>query len=270
MGKPKKRRRRWLQFSLRSFLIAVAVFGVWFGFLVRSARKQQAAVEAILRDGGVVFYDFQSARPPASRYDAEAKSTVPAWLLTRLGVDLFHDVEAIIIFDASKITDEALPHIARLTRLRRLHLAGAMNITDAGVAHLASLQRLEVFDVERVKVGNECLRIVASLPLIEFICMDETRVSDEGLSHLKRLRQLKSLSFNGNDITDAGLEQLAGLSSLEHLSLCGTKVTSDGLDHLTGLKNLQTLFLTYPNVDDTTTLEKALPNCAILLNPPPP
>ena len=48
--------RRWFQFSLRGFLIAVAVFAICFGHTVEKARRRGSALDAIVAAGGEVTY----------------------------------------------------------------------------------------------------------------------------------------------------------------------------------------------------------------------
>jgi hypothetical protein len=90
-----KPKRRWLQFSLRTFLVLLTVFGVWLGLHVRSARKQKESVAAIKRLGGWYYYDFQKFDPDTHKVDLKATSWVPAWLLSHLGEDFFHNVEMV-------------------------------------------------------------------------------------------------------------------------------------------------------------------------------
>src|SRR5579863_3614929 len=48
--------RRWFQFSLRGFLIALTVFAVWLGWTVERTRKRGVAIDAIVQARGNVFY----------------------------------------------------------------------------------------------------------------------------------------------------------------------------------------------------------------------
>ncbi len=77
---PKPRRRR-LQFSLRTLLVLMLVFGVafgWLGFRLKQVTEQQEAVEAIQKLGGFVFPGV----------------TGPAWLRNVLGEDIFATFDA--------------------------------------------------------------------------------------------------------------------------------------------------------------------------------
>ena len=58
------RTRRWLQYSLRSFLVVLTAFAIWLGVAVNRAREQREAVKAIEALGGTVTYDFQVTGVP--------------------------------------------------------------------------------------------------------------------------------------------------------------------------------------------------------------
>ena len=52
--------RRWFQFSLRGFLIAVTLLAVWLGWTVQRARKRGAAIDFIVKAGGTVGYGHET------------------------------------------------------------------------------------------------------------------------------------------------------------------------------------------------------------------
>lgn len=41
------KRRRWLSYSLRTFLVLITLFGIWLGIKVEQARRQKRAVETL-------------------------------------------------------------------------------------------------------------------------------------------------------------------------------------------------------------------------------
>lgn len=49
-------RRRWLQFSLRGFLVVLTLGCLWQGWKVERARKRGEAIDAIVDQGGLVIY----------------------------------------------------------------------------------------------------------------------------------------------------------------------------------------------------------------------
>src|SRR5262245_48745990 len=87
---------RWLRFSLRGVLVAIAVIAVLLWIPIQRARNQKRAVEAIQRLGGSVEYDYRAQdlkEPPG-----------PVWLRRLLGDDFFQSVY-MIEFDGKDLAD---------------------------------------------------------------------------------------------------------------------------------------------------------------------
>ena len=55
---------------------------------------------------------------------------------------------------SSSVTDAALEHLKRLTKLKTLHLVGT-NITDAGLEHLEGLTQLKALSLDHTRVTDE-------------------------------------------------------------------------------------------------------------------
>ena len=181
---PRKPRRRWFQFSLRSFLVLVTILGIWLGFLARGAKRQAEAITAIKAHGGWCYYDFQVRDPFTESFDPYAKSWVPEWLLNRLGEDLFHDVEAVSMVynsdpgkrpDKSHGTADALRHLDALPDLRALYLPRT-KATDEDMRHIGELRELEVLQL-----------------------FDALRVTDAGASHFGHLTKFRLLKVSEDD-----------------------------------------------------------------------
>src|SRR2546430_1241064 len=93
---PPKRKRRWLQYRLRSLLILMLILGIGMTWLVavkKKADKQRAIVEQIQKDGGWVYYDYQYDQ--SGRSIPHADPAAPAWLRILLGDDFFANVEGV-------------------------------------------------------------------------------------------------------------------------------------------------------------------------------
>ncbi len=58
--------RRYLRFSVRGLIIVVLLIGGWLGWIVRGARIQREAVAAIIKERGLIEYDWE--RPPGTSY----------------------------------------------------------------------------------------------------------------------------------------------------------------------------------------------------------
>jgi internalin A len=195
-----KPRRRWLQFSLRTLMVLMLVFGCAFGWLayeIKQARDQRNTVKAFDELGGWV-----SCEPTS----AGMIRTAVAWVGKLLGEDLSVDVCAVYLAN-NAVTDAELDHLRGLTQLRQLFLHSTQ-VTDAGLEHLRRLSKLEL------------------------LALDGTQLTDAGVEHLGGLTQLQYLSVNSTHVTDAGLEHLRGLTQLQKLHLFSTHVTAAGVGEL--------------------------------------
>jgi Leucine-rich repeat (LRR) protein len=179
---PPKSRRRWLRFSLRTLLVFVLVLSVplgWFAWRLDKARRQREVVEAILKAGGSVVYDYQldkDGRPNGG------EPMTPAWLRKSLGDDFFREVMW-VNFHLTQVTDAGLEYIKGLNNLEELDL-GNTQVTDAGLEHFKGLNSLEG------------------------LWLDNTQVTDAGLKHLKGMTNLRELYLNDTQVTDESVEKL--------------------------------------------------------------
>jgi hypothetical protein len=91
-AEPPKRKRRWFQFSLRSLLIFTVLCAIGSALLtprLQQAQRQKTAVEGILEEGGVVWYDYEVNSE--GNHIGGAERPGPAWLHKMLGDDFFAD-----------------------------------------------------------------------------------------------------------------------------------------------------------------------------------
>lgn len=282
-------RRRWYQFSLRSYLVVLLVLSVWIGVAADRARRQKRAVEVITQldtqhDGEVVF---------------ESTTWAPGWLRRLLGDDYFRtavevsfyrthgariededlqcledlpDLKSVVVHRLP-IGDAGVAHLSGLSKLERLELSRT-NLTDAGMAHIAKLVNLRHLDISNTEVGDAGLRYLPSLSKLESLRLTSTNVTDDGLGpvgelknlqelilppaastdrglgHLRGLTNLRLLSVWGDDrMTDAGMLIVGQMPNLEYLAVHG-HITDAGLKNLTALKNLKTLFVRSPHITD--------------------
>lgn len=203
--KPKRRRR--LQFSLRTMLLATVVFALLFGWLgekIRVAWKQQEAVEAILALGGSVRCEYQDkpfrAGTPQN-VGAPAQPPGPPglkWLRTLLGEQFFARVTT--AWFPPRVGDEELACLDEMPYLTGLGLSHAA-VTKVGLSHVWRHTQLTSLSLR------------------------STCISDSDVPNLESLQQIKSLDLGHTAITDKAVETLIRLPLLEHLTLEGTHVS---------------------------------------------
>ncbi len=165
------KRRRWLQFRVKTLLIAVLVLSLplsWFGMRMERARKQREAVEAIERKGGSVFYE-------------PVKTSVPQWMRGLFGDFFFEDV--VQVCPPGDFDDDEATYLKDLADLERLNLYSTQ-VTDAGLRHFKGLTNLES------------------------LSLDDTQVTDAGLEHLKDLANLETLFLYSTQVTPEGVKKL--------------------------------------------------------------
>ncbi len=248
---PPSRICRHVRFSLRTLLFAFLVLSVplsWFSARWHQATRQRQAVQAIMRDGSGVQYDYE---------DAGAKSPAgPVWLRNLLGDNFFAQV-----VQARVDPDVAAEHLTALHGLRKLTLLRS-NLTDADVARLQALPQLRTLELHLANATDADLERCAELkplsslgvgPLYagtRFQIPGSNHVTDAGLRHLAKQTGICRLFLPDTQVTDAGLESLQGLINLQQLDLSGTRVTDAGLVHLHGMTQLTDLFLNRDLVTD--------------------
>jgi hypothetical protein len=289
-------KRRWLQFSLRTMLLAVTAVAVWLGLHFYPAQRQRRAVEAIEALGGTVGYDDQvigqvevrrqkdgAVAVQGLRRFGRRKSRVPTWVRNLLGDDLFCTVTWVRM-TGPEISDEALASIAELPRLRYLDLSGT-GVTNDGLKYLAGLTQLEELDLSRTPVRDNGLAHVSTLSNLRRLNLQTTRTTTEGMKHLAALHRLRALEVGTTwiDFSDyrgnLDAEQLQYLRTIQYLGAIQSQSIefSDpsnfnrplpkhgGLSHLKQLNDLEFLDVTYTHVTaaEVQELQKALPNLAI-------
>jgi hypothetical protein len=174
-----KPKRRWFRFSLRALLVLVTMLCVWLGFTVNAARRQKEAVDAILKVGGVVYFDYQKVPRPGNPsswdVDLNAEPPAPAWLHMIVGDEYFRDVVEVAL--QRNVINEA-----DLARLADLHGLAVIYLTDMDIESLGSVDRRHLRDADLAVFG--------------------------------RSDKLSSLNISGADINGTGLASLEKLGRL--------------------------------------------------------
>jgi len=170
---PKRKRRRWRQFSLRTMFVLLTIAAVLLALLsppLVERRREQAVVRTIEAAGGrVTVYDY------VPRFGSSVFSTV-------LGSRIYQRVRELDL-GGTGIKDADLEQFRQLAHLRGLSLSGT-KVTDRGLQHLTHNANLESLDLSK------------------------TLVTDAGLKHLKELGSLCRLDTSGTQITYEALGEL--------------------------------------------------------------
>jgi hypothetical protein len=157
--------------------------------------------------------------------DAQGNVAVPIGMPVRLVVDIRvatdlsllgalepDDLQRLYLVQ-TRVTDDQLVHVARLTGLEHLSLAFT-DVSDAGLAVLQPLHRLRRLHLNATQVSDEGLGYLHAFPDLESLALGATLVTDHGLPHLYGLRKLGFLSFDAaysgrqSRVTPAGISDL--------------------------------------------------------------
>ena len=247
----KLKKRRWLQFSLRSMLILTALISAWLAFYYIPAQRVDRAAKALQEKGISVSYDYQHVPgTSAFSYSFRVPQPGPAFLRKLFGDGLFQQAESInrdhtvlqaddlsplemmptvrhISFYACQIGDEHLKHLAGMRLLELLNV-GEGQITDQGLANLYHLTELRILALSKHQIRGDGLKHLSGLVKLTGLYLYYNPISDDSLANLKSLTNLEMLGLSHTDISDEGLKHLANLKNLQYLSVGGTKVTHDG------------------------------------------
>jgi|GEM_PF-6908355 len=286
--------RRFARFNLRFFLVAVTLFCVYTAWHVQRTKSQKKAVDAFREYGGWPRYDYQVVD---GKFDPEAKSFVPSWLLDRLGIDFFHSVVEMNCFftddygkrkensskepapleqlsglprltslylHGTQATDESLVHVGKLRHLVNFFVWSAQEISDTGVAHLDGLKHLQKVHLTDAKITDESLRVFGKMQSLKRLTLQFNNFTDDGMRHLQSLQNLESLwvcQKQSCQEADRALEEHFTLSPRS-----ANGITDDGLEFIAGcFPQLKELGVQYTHVTRAAvkTFEAKRPNCKI-------
>jgi hypothetical protein len=234
-----------IRLTLRALVIVVLLAGLGLGWFTLRARDQRQAVDAIVRAGGTVIYDFEQGDGPFQRRP-NGKPKWPAWLVRVLGIDAVATVVSASL--GPRDYETVMPRVARLGPLIELRI-GRSTLPNESLIHLRGLFRLKRL---WMRVGNAPypapLENLQGLTSLEELAL--FGVTDQDLAHLKATPRLQNLSIVSESVTDASMVHLRDLPELKQLNLQRTPVTSAGLVQLSRMTRLERLNLLGTQVDD--------------------
>src|SRR5262249_22783719 len=139
--------------------------------------------------------------PAGRRYDNDRTDTDEALR----AVSAFPRLKRLFLHKG-QATDDALRSLSQLGELEVLFVWDAGRITDTGIAHLAGLAKLKDLHFNNGPLSDATLAVFGRLPELRKLSLQGNSFSDDGLKHLAALKQLRALwvGMNRRPITDAG------------------------------------------------------------------
>ena len=246
--------RRWLQFSLRTFVIVITVFAAWLGYVSFRAREQREVVARIKELGGYVQYDYQMGKNP--------QKNPPGWPWLRrlVGDEYFQDVEYANL-DGTKVSDSDLRLICKLRRTKKLSL-NKTDVSDEGLISIRGMTELNYLGLMKSKVTTEGIRLLPPPRNGCTLVLEDTSVGDSAVANLSRCGLL---NLQGTSITSQGIKELAESKTLNVLSISRTAVDDAAVPSLVKIKTLSWLTVSDTRIsgEGLFTLRSALPQCNV-------
>jgi hypothetical protein len=223
----KLKKRRWLQFSLRSMLILTALISAWLAFYYVPAKRADRAIKALQAVGVQVSYDYQHV-PGTSEHGYSYQVPPPGLPLVRaiFGAGFFQHADQVIL-DHKPLKADDVSLVERLPTISDLWLDGC-GIGDESMVYLSNLRHLDFLLLRDNQITDLGLPQLENLTALETLDLTNNRITNDGLAYLAKLTNLKALWLDGTDISDDGLKHLAPLKALTLLSVNHTAVTSSG------------------------------------------
>ncbi|MBI4503871.1 MAG: hypothetical protein HY700_22250 [Gemmatimonadetes bacterium] len=148
-------------------------------------------------------------------------------------------------------TDEAMPHIATMPRLRFLMCQDTV-AGDEGFVALSRSKSLEYIWGRRChNLRGRGFAALADLPALRGLSVSCKNVGDDGLSALPSFASLRELM--PMDVPDDGFRHVGRCQKLEWLTLMYCRETTDvATEHIAGLPGLTRYFVSYTRITDRT------------------
>ena len=151
-------------------------------------------------------------------------------------------------FDAK---DDAMPHIARMPRLRFLGCQDTAASDDGWVALGASQSIERIWGRRCYGLANRGFLALGRIPTLRYLSVSCRNVDDDAIATLPTFPSLRELM--PMDVPDAGYRHIGRCTSLEALTLMYCRDTTDAATvHITALPRLSQYFASYTQITDRT------------------
>ncbi len=218
----KLRRRRWLQFRLRSLLLLTCVCSIVLAVglpFIESYQHEWQIYRALSR----------LPRPASVAMAPKA----PRWLRPFGAERYMQRIGAVELVDCD---DDSLALIAGLPALESLEVR-SRRLTDQGLRHIEGCHALVRLVLDGPQITDRGLRSLASVRTLLVLKLTLPLVTDAGLKNLSHLSELRDLEIVAPNVGDDGIRHIAGLA-LRHLTITAS-VSDRGLQYLVDQRDLR-------------------------------
>ena len=165
-------------------------------------------------------------------------------------ITVLHKLTALNVL-GTDIDDDALLLISEnLSTLEDLNI-GCTKISDDGLPYLQNLLKLKTLCLQGCHITNRGVLAISSLIQLEDVqlsdCLD---ISDAGICSLTQLQCLRRLNISWTMVKDGGVSQLPRLKNLCHLEVVGTALTDNSVNYFFKIPRLKFLDIRETNITD--------------------
>jgi len=162
--------------------------------------------------------------------------------------------------------DRLLPHVGRLTGLRRLRLT-ACDITDKQLAAIAPLKNLQVLNLAANDLDGSCLQYFQGMKNLTVLDLTFTGIRPAMIAEFAKFPSLENLKLGRCGVTDKTMVELGRVTRLKILYLDGCNISAKGLLCLKALKDLQILSLRGCPLTPQDVMQLKLPKLSLIMLP---
>jgi hypothetical protein len=129
-------------------------------------------------------------------------------------------LDRLTLRDLPEVSDDAMPAIPTMPKLRRLYLHELTSVGDEGLASLADAKELAVLDIWSLpRMTNASVDVIASLPKLKELSIRETGCSPEALEMILGIDTLETLVFKNGDVSPELAEKVKAAKKWRKLDL---------------------------------------------------
>ncbi len=151
-------------------------------------------------------------------------------------------LERLLMPRATQLTDEGIRSLQNLDRLVELDLNWT-NLTDAAGPHLAAISTLEKLGLAGTQLRDDALVKIGKLPGLQDLNLRSTAITSKGVRFLASLPKLKILDLSATQVDGSALEALSDCPTLEVLHVQSTWITAANIQPLLSHPSLKQLDL---------------------------
>lgn len=139
---------------------------------------------------------------------------------------------AVIIVQATDLTDEGMFALSKLNNLHSLHLEYVSGIGNPGYDSIKRFRSLKVLSIAGMKIDSRTIKLLSeSDSLVELHISENEKFDSSSLAPLEK-SHLSFVSFKNSNVDDRAMEALSRIPSLKTVQINHADITDEGVEHL--------------------------------------